>query len=97
MYLEEQQGLLTTHRAIFLAPYSELHLLNYIYLFMYFEYDCVEMCHCAYVEVRGQLSGVSFLVLLCGSQGSNSGLSSLVVSAFTHGAMLQPLGLIPDR
>lgn len=35
-------------------------------------YICVHTCHDAYVEVRGQLEGLGFFLLPCGSHGSKS-------------------------
>lgn len=47
---------------------------------------CVCACHNLYVEVRGHLEGVGFLLLPHGSLGLNSGPSGLEVGAFTHWA-----------
>lgn len=54
----------------------------YIYLFIYFI-----ACICAYVEVRGQLEGVSSLHSPCGFQTQVSGLAA---SAFTTEQLASP-------
>lgn len=49
------------------------------------------------MKIRGQLCSVGCLLLSCGSQGLNSGLSGLVASAFAHEPSSQHLDLIIFR